>query len=119
MSDASELINRYIALWNETDGTRRRELIAATFTEGASYVDPLAAVDGHAGIDGMVEAVQARFPGYRFRCCDRVDEHHDRVRFCWELATDGGPAVAGGTDVATLSGQRFAAVTGFIDHAPA
>jgi hypothetical protein len=32
MSDASELINRYIALWNETDGTRRRELIAATFT---------------------------------------------------------------------------------------
>ena len=67
----------------------------------------------------MIEAVQARFPGYRFRRGERVDEHHDRVRFCWELAAEGGPAVAGGTDVATLSGQRFAAVTGFIDHAPA
>src|SRR5262249_47301955 len=117
MSNVSELIDRYIALWNETDGARRRELIAATFTEDASYVDPLAAVDGHVAIDGMVEAVQVRFSGYRFRRGDKIDEHHDRVRFCWELASDGGPAVAGGTDVATLSGQRFAVVTGFIDHA--
>ena len=119
MSDTKELVDRYIALWNETDGARRRELIAATFTEDASYVDPLAAVDGHNAIDGMIEAVQARFPGYRFRRGDRVDEHHDRVRFCWELAADGGAPVAGGTDMAMLSGRRFAAVTGFIDHAPA
>jgi hypothetical protein len=119
MSEFNELVERYIALWNETDGERRRRLIAGTFSEGASYVDPLMASEGHAAIDGMVQAVQERFPGHRFRRAGAVDGHHDRVRFGWELTAAGGPIVAKGTDFATAAGARLATVTGFIDQMPA
>jgi hypothetical protein len=54
-------------VWNEVDPDRRQRMIADTFSDGASYVDPLMASEGHAAIDGMAQAVEARFPGYRFR----------------------------------------------------
>ena len=88
-------------------------------TEDASYIDPLMASEGHAAIDGMVRAVQQRFPGYRFRRAGAVDGHHDRLRFCWELAAEGGPVVAKGNDFATFAEARLTAVTGFIDQMPA
>ena len=118
MSDCNALVERYFALWNETDPARRRGLIASTFTEAASYVDPLGASKGHAAIDGMIEAVQHRFRGHRLRRVGEVDGHHDRIRFCWELTADGGPVVAKGTDFATVAGARLARVTAFIDQMP-
>ena len=38
MGDYTDLVERYIATWNETDAERRRALIARTFTENASYI---------------------------------------------------------------------------------
>jgi hypothetical protein len=70
-------------------------------------------------IDRMIEAVQQRFPGHRFRRAGTVDGHHDHIRFHWELMAEGGPVVAKGTDFATVAGARMTAVTGFIDQAPA
>src|SRR5437763_141393 len=39
--NTTELVDRYIASWNETDAGRRRDLVAGVWTENASYVDPL------------------------------------------------------------------------------
>ena len=119
MNEFDDLVERYLALWNETDPERRQRLIAGTFSERASYVDPLMASEGHAAIDGMVRTVQQRFPGHRFRRFGEVDGHHDRIRFRWELAAAGGAVIARGTDFATLDGARMAHVTGFIDEASA
>ena len=41
MTDTTEIIERYFAMWNETDAERRRGLIAKTWTEDAHYVDPM------------------------------------------------------------------------------
>jgi len=41
----------------------------------------------------------------RFRRAGVVDGHHDRTRFRWELATEGGPVVAKGTDFATVAAR--------------
>jgi hypothetical protein len=40
MTDINTSIDRYIAIWNETDAKRRQDLIAQTWTEDATYVDP-------------------------------------------------------------------------------
>lgn len=121
MSNPTELIDRYIAVWNETDRARRRALIASTWTEDAHYLDPLLSGEGHAGIDAMVQAVQDNYPGNRFRRISEVDVHHDRVRFAWTLGPDGGPALAQGVDFGVVSGaaseaQLLSAVTGFLDQ---
>lgn len=118
MQQFTELVDLYLAVWNETDHQRRRELIARTWTENATYVDPLMRAEGHDGIDSLVEGVHARFPGHRFRRAGQIDAHHDRVRFAWELGPEGAPALAGGVDFGVIEGGRLREITGFLDFAP-
>ncbi|GAB3541724.1 hypothetical protein GCM10027343_12620 [Noviherbaspirillum agri] len=102
------LVDQYIAIWNETDAARRRELIARTWTADADYVDPLTHAYGLAAIDAMVEGVQQRYPGHRFSRMGAVDSYQDRVRFSWEM----GPAAVapGKTDVMQLKRVDFGVV---------
>lgn len=117
MSNPTELIDRYIEIWNENDPTRRRALIARTWTADATYLDPLLQGEGHEGINAMVQAMQERYPGNHFRRTSEVDVHHDRVRFGWTLGPDGGPPLAQGIDFGVLdSANLLAAVTGFLDQ---
>lgn len=116
MNTLTNLIDRYIATWNEADGERRRALIAGTWTDDASYLDPMLQGDGREGIDAMIAAVQERFPGHRFRRTGEVESHHDRVRFSWELAPEAGEVVVRGTDFGVVAGDRLSAVTGFFDQ---
>jgi hypothetical protein len=118
VNNPTELVDRYIASWNETDAGRRRDLVAGVWMENANYVDPLMKSDGHAGIDAMIAAVQERFPGHRFRRLGEVDAHNDRIRFAWELAPGDGDAIASGTDFGVLADGRLRAVTGFLDRVP-
>lgn len=118
MSALECTINRYLATWNESDPERRRALIAETWAEDGSYVDPLMAGDGHDGINAMVQGVQDQYLGFRFRRTSDLDAHHDRVRFSWEVGLEGGSPLAGGVDFAVIAGDRLRAVTGFLDFAP-
>lgn len=117
-TDTNTLVDRYIASWNETDPAKRRELIAATFAETATYVDPMMKSEGRGGIDRMLAAAQERFAGLTFRQAGKVDGYEDRVRFSWELGPKDGPSIAGGTDFATLDAGKLASVVGFLDFAP-
>ena len=119
MADVATVVERYIAMWNETDPERRRSIIAETWADDATYLDPLMSGAGPDGIDAMVAGVQERFPGHRFELSAGPDAHHDRVRFAWQLhGADGGAAVATGVDFATLADDgRLRAVTGFLEPA--
>jgi hypothetical protein len=119
MTNTHALVARYIASWNETDPAKRRALIEQTFTEEATYVDPLMKSESRSGIDQMLVAVQERFAGLAFRQAGKIDAYEDRIRFSWELGPEGGPAIAGGTDFATIETGRLAEIVGFIDFAPA
>lgn len=118
MENTIDLIDRYIAMWNEADARRRRELIAQIWTEDASYLDPVMNGEGHTGIDAMVQGVQERFPGHRFRRASDVDSHHDRVRFNWELAPESGTAIVSGSDFGVIANGRLQTITGFFDTKP-
>lgn len=118
MNPTTELIDRYIAIWNETDAARRRDLIAQTWTENSTYVDPLMHAEGRDGINAMVQGVQTQFPGFQFRRTNEVDTHNDRVRFAWELGPASGPAFAGGVDFGVIVAGQLQTITGFLDFAP-
>jgi hypothetical protein len=121
MNDVMPVIDRYIAIWNETDPIRRRELIARTWTEDARYVDPLVAADGRDAIDDAVTDAQAQFPGFVFRLAGPVDTHHNLARFTWELApAPEAEALVVGFDVAVLADDgRLHQVHGFLNKVPA
>jgi hypothetical protein len=47
MSNVNEMVERYIAAWNERDPRKRLELVARAYTEDANYTDPHRSGDGH------------------------------------------------------------------------
>lgn len=116
VSTPAELASRYLQAWNESDPRRRRALVAEAFAPDAGYVDPLAEVAGHDGLDALIAGVQAKFGGARFTLKGTPEGHHDRVRFSWALAL-AGKTLAEGTDVAVVAPDgRLAGVTGFLDY---
>ena len=120
MSDIRQLVESYIAVWNETDPAARRRGIDAVFAPDARYTDPLADVTGPDALDAVVAAVQAQFPGLVFTLAGPVDAHHDVARFGWELGPAGGEALVVGFDVAVLAEDgRIRTVYGFLDRVPA
>ncbi|MEV6628671.1 nuclear transport factor 2 family protein [Amycolatopsis sp. NPDC051106] len=118
MTDVRGIVEQYIAVWNETDGDKRRALIAELFTDGARYTDPLGAVAGHDGIDQFVGGAQQQFAGLTFSLPAEPDAHHDLARFQWYLGTPGAEPVAIGFDVVELEDGKIAHVHGFLDKIP-
>ena len=117
--DTSELVTGYFAMWNEPDADARRAVVADTWTEDGTYVDPMFDTKGHAELAGMADAVRQQFPGHEFTLTSAVDAHHDRLRWTWALApVGGGDPVATGLDVGVVVDGRLWHVTGFVD-APA
>jgi hypothetical protein len=118
MADITTVVDNYIAAWNETDADGRRALIAETFANDATYVDPLVTGDGADGIDAMIAGVQGAYPGHSFKLASGPDAHHDRVRFTWHLiGPDGAGPIAIGIDFATVAEDgRLQNVTGFLEQ---
>jgi SnoaL-like domain len=115
----NDLIDRYLACWNETDSAVRRDLITKTWAADASYIDPLVNAQGHDAIDAAIAATQSQFPGLVFALAGPVGTHHDVARFSWGLGGDGDEPLVIGSDVASVSADgRLARVVGFLDKVP-
>ena len=54
MNNVTEVIDRFIAMWNETDTERRRALIERTWMEDATFLDPVVQGEGPGGIDAII-----------------------------------------------------------------
>jgi hypothetical protein len=120
MTATTELADRYLAAWNETDPAARAAAMAALFTDDVRYSDPLVTADGVAALDATIGAVQQQFPGFVFRLAGPVDAHHDQFRFTWELGPAGQEAPVAGFDVAVVDADgRIRTVLGFLDRVPA
>jgi hypothetical protein len=114
-----QLIEQYIACWNERDPDQRQKLIGQVWADDASYVDPLAEVRGAEQIGDVIAAAQAQFPGLSFTLLGPVDAHHNQARFTWGLGPDGSEPVVEGFDVAVTGPDgRIASVLGFLDKIP-
>jgi hypothetical protein len=110
----------YFAMWNDTDADKRRHIIAATWTDGASYVDPMFTASGHEGLDALAAGAQQQFPGHTFRRTTPVDTHHDRARWGWDLVGPSGEPVVVGVDFAVLASDgRLSEITGFFEQVAA
>ena len=118
MTDAQTIAERYIALWNERDATRRGEMLRAGWSGDARYADPLASVRGTAEISALIGGVQQRFPEFSFALIGKVDGFGDNVRFSWGLGPNGADAPIKGTDFASLRDGKIESVTGFLDQVP-
>lgn len=111
----AELIDRYCAVWNETDAARRRAMLHAVWAEGATYTDPTVHARGVDELVAHIGTVQAKRPGARILRTSVVEGHHGMVRFHWHAALAEGTTLPEGIDIAWLSedGNRIEKIVGF------
>ncbi len=120
MPNVNEVVVRYLAAWNERDDKRRREIVAKTWSEDGTYIDPARRGEGHDKISTMIGEAQTHFPGYSLCLASGIHAHNNHVRFSWEtVGSAQTPLRIVGTDFATLSADgRLKSVVGFVDAAP-
>lgn len=119
MNDLTKTVDTYLAMWNEIDPTRRARHIQQAWTADARYVDPQLEAEGYAALSEMVAAVQARFPGHRFRRISGIDAHHDQLRFAWQLVAPDDSVVVAGVDIGALDPDgRLRCIAGFFGDLP-
>jgi SnoaL-like domain len=119
MEDQQRIVERYIATFNETDATRRRELLTTLYTGESTYTDPQVDLRGLEEIDGFIAQTQEHFPGLSFRLGGAIDAHHNQVRFQWRAGSAEAPDQYVGFDVIVTDDGRIRHVYGFMDAAPA
>jgi hypothetical protein len=125
-TQAAELAEKYIALWNEPDADRRQRMISELWTEGGRHIlqppqeiREIAAQPG-VGLSAILEArgydeIEARATsayehwvgseGLSFRGRDDADRLGDVVKFHWEAVAKDGELFAVGLNFLVLAGD--------------
>jgi hypothetical protein len=111
MSDIQAFVRDYIAVWNEPDAERRRQIIRSLWQEDAHHLARTLEAIGHAGIEKRVTDAYdkwVREKGHVFRLRDGVDGHHGTIKLRWEMlpadaaGRGGGEVVSIGFDFLVL-----------------
>ena len=109
MSDIQTFVQDYIAVWNESDAGKRRQLIRTLWQEDACHLARTLEAVGHAGIEKRVTDAYDKWvkeKGNVFRLQGSVDSHHDTVKLRWEmLPAAGGAVISVGFDFLVLGGD--------------
>ncbi len=128
MSDSTaiptqELIDRYIAVWNEPSDDLRHKAISELWSEDGIYVSAQADFRGYDAIEAAVKEAHEQFVGrgYVFKSSNNITGHHNTVRFNWVMVPVGGDEVeAIGFDFLILAEDgRIVADYQYIDRPPA
>ena len=109
MRDIQTFVQDYIAVWNEPDAGKRRQLIRTLWQEDAHHLARTLEAVGHAGIEKRVTDAYDKWvkeKGNVFRLQRGVDGHHDTVKLRWEmLPAAGGAVISVGFDFLVLGGD--------------
>jgi hypothetical protein len=109
MKDMTELIDRYLAVWNEPDAAKRDVAVAEIWRVDAFAASAASQYAGREAIAGRVTRTYEDFvakQGFVFRAVGDPDVHHEAMRIRWEMApAAGGPAVSGGVQFLILDAE--------------
>jgi hypothetical protein len=112
--DTTSVVDVYVAAWNERSSARRAGLLAASFNEDGTYMDPLAQVSGRDALVEHIGGFQQRFPDATMERRSRVDGYRDVLRFAWAVVEAENNTAIEGIDFVTVDDLgRLSSVTGF------
>jgi hypothetical protein len=84
----NQIVDRFVAMWNERDPDLRRKAIEEVYAPDAEYLmfaqDPLI---GYDAIAAQIDYAHNLYydQGYEFKPSNNAEGHHNLVRFTWVL----------------------------------
>jgi hypothetical protein len=102
-----ELVERYVAIWNDPDPAARRAAIPLLWIEdGVNFTSSLEA-RGYPALEARVARAHDRYVAtgeHRFRSGGEVQAHHRAASLRWEMVrTDSGEVAASGYEFFVLA----------------
>lgn len=112
-ADINDLINNYIAAWNEADQQVRKKLLEAVWEKNGDYTDSISHASNRVELDAIISQFLGDNHGARFTLIDKIDFHHNHVRFYWLLQLDNGTEMIG-MDYGRISAdEKLERIVGF------
>jgi hypothetical protein len=119
-SATMDVLNAYMAAWNEPDAAKRMALLERAWADDGIYIDPMSDVKGRAGLDATIAGLHASQPGASLALASGIDQHHNQVRFRWDFIGADGKVQIQGIDVGEIAPDgRLARIIGFWAEPPA
>jgi hypothetical protein len=119
MRTPDQVMTTYVALWNATDETERRQLAEEVLAKDAAIIYPTLEAHGRDDVVTALGAFHERFPGARFEKTSGVEEHHGWFRASWHMVLADGSVSSDGEDVAEVTDDgRLCRVIGFHNPLP-
>jgi len=113
---SSVLARNLLEVFNERDEAQRLQVIQELYTTNATFFEADGSFTGAEAINKRVTEVLQTIPAEAiFRTSGPMTRNHNAARLAWTLATEHGPVMASGMDVAFLEGDRIATLYLFID----
>jgi uncharacterized protein YndB with AHSA1/START domain len=107
------LVDRFFALWAETDTARRRAALAAIAVPELSFRDPYSCLEGADELDVHIAAAQRFMPGVVLQRQGEPRQCQGTALVDWVVKAEDGSVRAHGTDVFELAADgRVVRVTG-------
>jgi hypothetical protein len=94
--------DHYFSMWNETDPTNIRGHLEKAVMPDFEFCDPLHFHFGYNDLEANVQAFRARFPHATLGLSSLVDQHHNRLRYSWEIHNDKRLLIVG-LDIVTMA----------------
>ena len=109
MSNAENIAQRYIHIWNETDADARRAQVAALWTPDGTHYVKLREAHGHADLEMRVATshqTNVAEKNYKFELAGGVEQLREMIKFNWRMLPQAGGAIAAtGSIVLLLAGD--------------
>lgn len=116
--NAHEVVTTYCAAWNETDATKRAQLLEAAWADDGVYHDPTGTAEGRTMLLQHIGGFQTQFPGHTIDPASGVDDNGNGLRFAWVMR-NGDETVLEGMDFAELAPDgRIRRIEGFFGPFP-
>ena len=105
ISEANELVDRYVAVWNELNAETRRSRIAELWAPDYAYIDQTTVWTGHSAIEAEIARVYNELAAkdLAISSANHSQAHHKVVSFGWHTrAKDSEEVKAVGSDLLIL-----------------
>ncbi len=120
MAATNEIVQAYMAAWNEHDETERRALLDRAWADDGRYTDTMSDAPGREALVALISQFHQRMPGASIIATSGIDEHHGRLRFTWKMTARDGSTGMEGIDVGQVADDgRLQSITGFFGPLPA
>lgn len=113
-ADATSLVDRWFAVWNESDAGAREGSLAAIAASGVRFEDKYTCLEGADEINGHLTAARRFMPGMHLERRGAIRHCQWHVLADWVAVNADGEERGRGTNLFVLDADgRIAAVTGF------